>query len=1586
MKTNYCSIIFLLSLFFTTNYIIAQNQLRVNVFASSVLGEHNLSWFMDQRNNSGSQITVQVSDMQNGQFIDNCIIQAEAYSPSNQELLVKIPASAFSEVQPGLYVLKSIDGMLKAIFNKGGAVSIKFSITKVGFLPYQTTYQFINADYLTGFHSPSLDIWIETPGYLIKDPNDPSVSCETKSGTYYSAWIKMKHKNQMIDLLIPVKKSDHTIPSDWNFYSQIAEALVVADQYSSFSADQAIALKEDVKKLQEQLKLVYVSGKSIDLLLPLLNTLIKGAATGGASVYYDTKKMVAKEMANFFLSQQINPKTHTERYFLAVILDNLNKVQDSIDYILPILTKMNHLSYKPNSSDLINLYNKWKYAIITTAISIDLAENQFVNKNLSKKLLETQLEYILSSNMPESMKLTQFARYLQINEHALISSMKKSEQLQLSFFNTFEKNWSSDGPAKSAFNTLAGKSVKFDTHSNLPEISNFTCNSQNGFNKLNWQLITSSESNKFVIKYSSLPITENNWSQAYYLMMPSEIKGSGIHYSFTPSEKQENKNDYFFGIRYIDEMGRTSHLKTTRCSQRVKDSSSQKKLLAMSEEDISKPEPDYHNKINTKDDLKNGNTVFKRESTEKADQNQIENHASVSQQIESVPPSLEDPESSKNQPVYHNNSSIITDPRDGKTYKTVKIGNQVWLAENLRFKTDDSWVFIENQEMVGESNGRFYTWCDAVKPADKSSHDICPPGWYIPSDADWKKLEITLGMSQREADGIRARGNEEGKQMKSTYGYGRYYGDNGTNASGFNALLVGYFPDDQTYFSFGRAEKWWSSSEYSASEAWGRTLFSNDNRVYRDHYLKTSGFSVRCVYDFEGNEYSEEENYQEFEGKDPEEILEEFRSYNHWNFDYKTVYYKQLQYYDNESVSILNNYHQVLANELNKSVDELLDYTDTLLKSMSVPTINDLFNPTSYLNNNCGISDYQKGVQDLGKEYFINESFSIDFKSYLKCFYQNIGEDRFSDDDIDQMAFILGSTLPSEFYEQGRLKLTTKFIKTSSGWKISLTDFQRSLYGVYDSGGYDYSEEENYQEFEEEDAKDEDLKKLIVELSINNAEISESVDSDLNDCFAALKIKMNYTAKLYENSKFVEYPKGLKIPYIVYLRPIDQSSFETFFNGEAILQNGVPNSDFRFTIGEPNFSIPDNNYEILIKFNSPYKNSSIGSLSRNDYPFLNEVCFESENANSAKKDDNHENSNKEEKSPVISENEKNFQDALKSMAEKDFKLALSKFKKVYNANSKSALKKTALISMAECSYQLKKFDETADYLDQFKNKGYLDKENNKTYNALLALSYYRKKKPDYMQGLTHAGSYEINQYPEIYQKDLLYFRAYALDKLKKTELAIEAYEKYSKAYPEERTPKFTKNLEELKYKLIIDNGEHYDYGQAYKRIDFTDKSNQKKILIYEIKNNLFLIKDNNVNGVIMPILLKNAAVGDNFIIDIEPLPIYSPISVSYLSLEADIPRSKLHIKDFAINLSYNLLKQKDYSDFIYYNHDQSSLYGGVNPEKNKLERNNTGSVFQIGSNSFSNYYLRLHVGVESLGRSLKKLNEFGSKKEVLLQI
>jgi len=183
-------------------------------------------------------------------------------------------------------------------------------------------------------------------------------------------------------------------------------------------------------------------------------------------------------------------------------------------------------------------------------------------------------------------------------------------------------------------------------------------------------------------------------------------------------------------------------------------------------------------------------------------------------------------------------TGTFTDPRDGQTYATIEIGNQTWFAENLNYETSNSWWY-DNSSANGDVYGRLYTWEAALS--------ACPSGWHLPSDEEWKTLEMALGMSQSQADNILWRGTDQGTQMKSTSGW--YSNGNGTNSSGFNALPGGYRYSSGSFDGLGYYGSWWSATEDSGTGAWYRSLLYDLAQVHRYYHYKTSGFSVRCLKD-----------------------------------------------------------------------------------------------------------------------------------------------------------------------------------------------------------------------------------------------------------------------------------------------------------------------------------------------------------------------------------------------------------------------------------------------------------------------------------------------------------------------------------------------------------------------------------------------------------------------------------------------------------------------------------------------------------------------------------------------------------------
>ncbi|MDA3880906.1 MAG: FISUMP domain-containing protein, partial [Prolixibacteraceae bacterium] len=184
-------------------------------------------------------------------------------------------------------------------------------------------------------------------------------------------------------------------------------------------------------------------------------------------------------------------------------------------------------------------------------------------------------------------------------------------------------------------------------------------------------------------------------------------------------------------------------------------------------------------------------------------------------------------------------TGTFTDSRDGKTYKTVQIGTQVWMAENLNYETSSgSWVY-DNNSSNASTYGRLYEW--------ETAKDVCPSGWHLPSDDEWKQLEMAIGMSQSDAYNTGHRETNEGTKLKATSGWSN--NGNGTDDYGFTALPGGYRYRDGSFEYEGDLAYFWSSTAPNSSFAVYRLLSYSYEDVYRHYTNKNRGFSVRCVRD-----------------------------------------------------------------------------------------------------------------------------------------------------------------------------------------------------------------------------------------------------------------------------------------------------------------------------------------------------------------------------------------------------------------------------------------------------------------------------------------------------------------------------------------------------------------------------------------------------------------------------------------------------------------------------------------------------------------------------------------------------------------
>jgi len=185
--------------------------------------------------------------------------------------------------------------------------------------------------------------------------------------------------------------------------------------------------------------------------------------------------------------------------------------------------------------------------------------------------------------------------------------------------------------------------------------------------------------------------------------------------------------------------------------------------------------------------------------------------------------------------VFAQQKGSFTDTRDGKTYKWVQIGTQIWMAENLNYNANGSQCY-NNTPAYCDKYGRLYNW-ETAKVA-------CPRSWHLPTIAEWEKLTATVGGE-----------STAGIYLKATSGWNSYKSKsgNGTDAYGFRSLPGGAHLSLGSSIGVGDGGDWWSSSvsEFDTNRAcYLFMIYIGDGATsHCNGPDKSSLLSVRCVQD-----------------------------------------------------------------------------------------------------------------------------------------------------------------------------------------------------------------------------------------------------------------------------------------------------------------------------------------------------------------------------------------------------------------------------------------------------------------------------------------------------------------------------------------------------------------------------------------------------------------------------------------------------------------------------------------------------------------------------------------------------------------
>jgi len=281
--------------------------------------------------------------------------------------------------------------------------------------------------------------------------------------------------------------------------------------------------------------------------------------------------------------------------------------------------------------------------------------------------------------------------------------------------------------------------------------------------------------------------------------------------------------------------------------------------------------------------------------------------------------------------LFSQETGVYKDSRDGNTYKVVKLGSQIWMSDNLKYKTPNS-VYYNNDSLTNAQNGRLYNFNEA--------YNVCPAGWHLPSDDEWKELEKLAGISDKVL-------NKHG--AKSSY---RFF-KNESIFSSHNGVALkksGRYTSNGNFKSKNKSGYFWTSTALNTDKAWIRHVTkSKEKEVLRQSKWKDNSYSVHCIADStanmdmftiveEGSKYSNKTK-SELEKLLKAELVNE--NYEEAELISSEIKIKAIsEKYKNKSTDELNNLiEQAVTNEDYEKAEEvqtIIDNRNNLSKSLSL--------------------------------------------------------------------------------------------------------------------------------------------------------------------------------------------------------------------------------------------------------------------------------------------------------------------------------------------------------------------------------------------------------------------------------------------------------------------------------------------------------------------------------------------------------------------------------------------------------------------------------------------------------------------------